>query len=125
MKVKNGYYIERLRLINNQVSVLDCDYLLNPPITTITKKDAAQSLYSYIENDLHLDISYGTKEITIETLPEQFQKIFPLEGNSAVFVSSLNYLSDTTLFQLSMSYHRPNQFKFVDFARRQKLSSEV
>lgn len=118
---KPGYYVERLRCIDNKPIVLDCDYLFNPPIINLTKAEAQNSLYAYIENKLHYTIAYGTKEITIVDLPEQFQKIFPLKNNLAVLVASQNYLSNATKFQLTLSYHEPSQFKFTDFARRQKL----
>lgn len=116
-------YVERLRLIDDMPVVLDRDYLLNPPITGITKKVAENSLYEYIEDSLGLEISYATKEFTIEPAPEQIATKLCLEPKHlVVVVRSLSFLADTTLFQLTESYHRPDKFKFNDFARRQKIS---
>lgn len=115
-------YIERLRLIDNKPVILDCDYLLNPPITTMPQNAAGDSLYDYIENKLGLKISYANKEITVEKVaPQITAKLNLTKEKLVVVVRSMSFLNDTTLFQLTESYHRPDKFKFNDFARRQKI----
>lgn len=115
-------YIERLRLIDGQPVVLDCDYLLNPPIEDLPKEVAQKSLYHYIEDELGLEISYATKEMTVEQVDDHLANTLQLDDSHlAVVVRSLSYLKDTTLFQLTESYHRPDKFKFNDFARRNKI----
>lgn len=121
-KKTEAMYIERLRLIDGEASVLDCDYLLSPPIPLFDDKKQAQSLYDYVEKDLGLEVSYATKEITVEKPAPNIADILNLsEHDDVVIVRSLSYLSDTTLFQLTESYHRPDKFKFNDFARRNKI----
>jgi GntR family trehalose operon transcriptional repressor len=39
----------------------------------------------------------------------------------AVLVFSKTYLEDTSLFQITASYHNPDEFSFNDFARRRKI----
>lgn len=116
-----GYYVERLRVINDEPAVLDCDYLFDPPIKDITEEIAQNSIYDYIENQLKLEISYATKAITVEKINNDFQELLHLDDSLAVLVASHNFLADTTLFQLTLSFHNPSKFKFVDFARRQKI----
>ena len=120
-KKQAGIYVERLRLVNEEPAVLDCDYLFTPPIDDLPKKAAEKSIYDYIENKLKLEISYATKVITVEKIDDKYQKLLQLEDNLAVLVASHNFLADTTLFQLTLSFHNPKKFKFVDFARRQKI----
>lgn len=120
-KKQAGIYVERLRTIDEEPAVLDCDYLFSPPIDHLPKKVAEESIYHYIEHDLKLDISYATKVITVEKIDEKMQKLLQLDDRLAVLIASENYLSDTTLFQLTLSFHNPSKFKFVDFARRQKI----
>ncbi|MDO4680772.1 MAG: trehalose operon repressor [Aerococcus sp.] len=117
-----GYEVERLRLIDGESYVLDQDYVLNPPITNLTADVAQGSLYAHFEEDLGLDISYATKEINVIKVPNRVHDLLKLDQELAVVVISRNYLSDTTKFQLTLSYHRPDRFRFVDFARRQRLS---
>ena len=120
-KRQPGIYVERLRVVNNEPVVLDCDYLFSPPIDELPKEAAEKSIYDYIENKLKLDISYATKVITVEKIDDKFKKLLQLDDSLAVLVASHNFLNDTTLFQLTLSFHNPSKFKFVDFARRQKI----
>ena len=116
-----GTHIERLRIIQDEPDVLDCDYLLDPPITDIPKSVAEKSIYQYLEQELGLSISYATKEITVTKVDNDIQKLLNLDNEMAVLVASRNYIEDTTKFELTLSYHRPDRFKFVDFARRKHI----
>lgn len=120
-KKQKGIYLERLRLINNEPEVLDCDYLFSPPIADLPREAAETSIYKYFENQLKLNISYATKVITVEKVSSSLRKKLKIKTQVAVLIASKNYLSDTTPFQLTLSFHDPNKFRFVDFARRQKI----
>ncbi|WP_174713945.1 trehalose operon repressor [Ligilactobacillus salitolerans] len=115
-------YLERLREVDGQAVVVDKDYLLTPPLNEIPTAAAKDSLYSYLEDQLGYEISYATKEITVEKPDEGLAHQLQLAANEmVVVVRSMTYLADTTLIQLTESYHRPDKFKFVDFARRKKI----
>lgn len=116
-----GFHLERLRLIDGQADVLDCDYLLSPPVDSLPRESAEASIYDYLENKQKLDISYATKEISVCKVDKRIQDLLQLDNDLAVLVASRNYLANTTKFQLTLSYHRPDKFKFVDFARRKKI----
>ncbi|OYR95034.1 trehalose operon repressor [Lactobacillus taiwanensis] len=116
-----GFHLERLRLIDGQADVLDCDYLLSPPVNSLPREAAETSIYDYLENKQKLDISYATKEISVCKVDKRIQDLLQLDNDLAVLVASRNYLADTTKFELTLSYHRPDKFKFVDFARRKKI----
>lgn len=115
-----GFYLERRRLIKGEAEVLDCDFLFNPPVSALPQAAAEKSVYDYLEKQLGLDISYATKVITVEKADADVQKKLDIKGD-VVLVASQNFLADTTLFQLTLSFHDPQKFKFVDFARRQKI----
>ena len=122
IKQQDNFYVERLRSINHEALVVDRDYLLNPPIKELPQSAAQNSLYDYIENQLGLEISYATKEITVEKVDNAIADLLHLTGDClVVIVRSMSFLADTSLFQLTESYHRPDKFKFSDFARRQKI----
>lgn len=121
-KKQPAFFVERLRLINQQPAVLDRDYLLSPPVSTLPKAAAADSIYAYLEGKLGLQISYATKEITVEKADPTVAKKLALPADGlVVVVRSHSYLEDTTLFQITASFHRPDKFKFIDFARRKKI----
>lgn len=116
-----GIFLERLRVIDNEPEVLDYDFLFTPPISTLPLEAAQNSIYQYIEGELGLEISYATKTITVESATKEQQEKLAIENQMVVLVASCNYLSDTMPFQLTLSFHNPAKFKFVDFARRQNI----
>lgn len=112
-------YVARLRLIGQEPIVIDEDYILKKYVPDISVEQAQKSLYSYFEHDLKLAIDYATKTITVEPASTKVAHALELSGtNLVVVVRSLTYLKDTSFFQYTISQHRPDKFKFVDFARR-------
>ena len=112
-------YVSRLRLINNEPIVVDEDYILKKYVPEISARQAQSSLYQYFEHDLGLEIDYATKTITVEPASQNvMQQLQLTDTNLVVVVRSLTYLKDTSFFQYTISQHRPDKFKFVDFAHR-------
>lgn len=109
----------RCRIIDGIPSVIDKDYLLTDIVPEITPKIAENSIYEYLEEKLHLDISYAYKEITIDEATPLDRKHLDLCGNNQVVsVKSKVFLGDASQFQFTDSRHTLSKFKFVDFARR-------
>lgn len=113
------YKVERVRQYDNEKVIYDIDYLIESIVPNVTEDIAKDSLYEYIERRLNLVISYANKEITVEPATKKDQDYLDLHGvDLVVVVKSLVYLEDTRLFQYTISRHRPDKFRFVDFARR-------
>ncbi|OPJ55403.1 trehalose operon repressor [Alkalithermobacter paradoxus] len=111
--------VVRSRKIGNKRIILDKDYIVHNFVPCLTKEICEKSIYEYIENELNLKISFAKKEITVEAATDEDKKYLDLKDYSMVaVVKSYTYLDDTSLFQYSESRHRPDKFKFVDFARR-------
>ncbi|MFD2307620.1 trehalose operon repressor [Enterococcus termitis] len=111
----------RQREIDGEVVIVDIDYLLKEIIEELPEERAADSIYDYFENDLGLAISYAQKEITVEAVTEDDQRLMDLDGDTfIVVVRSVVSLEDTRCFEYTESRHRLDKFKFVDFARRRK-----
>lgn len=90
-------------------------------VENITKEICKDSIYAYVEGELGLKIAYAKKEITVQFATEEDKKYLDLKKfDMVVVVKSYTYLDDTSLFQYTESRHRPDKFKFVDFARRKK-----
>lgn len=59
------------------------------------------------------------KEITVHMAADEDYRLLDMgRYDMVVVVKSYTYLEDSTLFQYTESRHRPDKFKFVDFARR-------
>lgn len=111
--------VTRIREIDGEKIILDKDYFNREIVPDLPEEACYDSIYAYLENELHLEISYAQKEITVVTPSEEDRELLDLDGHSnIVLIKSKVYLEDTTLFQYTESRHRPDKFKFIDFARR-------
>ncbi|WP_251550698.1 trehalose operon repressor [Neobacillus muris] len=109
----------RTREIGGEKIILDKDYLNKKFVPEITTEISEDSIYSYLENELNLTISFAKKEIVVEEPTDEDRSLLDLEGyHNVVVIKSHVYLDDASLFQYTESRHRPDKFRFVDFARR-------
>lgn len=112
-------HIIRTRKINGHVKIVDEDYFLKSVVSTIDNDVAEDSIYQYLEHDLHLIISYSNKAITFEPFSEREYLLFgKVEPAYCATVRSTVYLEDTTRFQYNISKHIATEYKFNEFSRR-------
>ncbi|TVP82461.1 MAG: trehalose operon repressor, partial [Alkalicoccus sp.] len=106
--------VYRVREIDGEKIILDKDYLKQMYVENLTEEICANSIYEYIENVLHMKISFAKKEIIVEEPTEEDREYMDLEGYSnVVVVKNYVYFDDASLFQYTESRHRPDKFKFV------------
>lgn len=111
--------VVRSRKIDGENIILDKDYLNRRHIPFLTKEICEDSIYRYIEEELKLKISFAKKEIVVEECTEEDYQYLDLKNfQHIVVVKNHVYLEDTSLFQYTVSRHRLDKFRFVDFARR-------
>ncbi|WP_163538497.1 trehalose operon repressor [Gracilibacillus sp. YIM 98692] len=109
----------RSRNLDNCRVILDKDYFVEKYVPYLTEEIAKDSIYEYIENHLGLTISFAKKEIVVEEPTDEDRSLLDLEGyHNIVVIKNYVYLEDASLFQYTESRHRPDKFRFVDFARR-------
>lgn len=121
ISAKDYYWkVKRTREIDEEKIILDKDYINSSLVPALTKEICENSIYEYFENELGLKISFAKKEIYVENLTDEDRTYLDVDGFvNIVVVKSLVYLDDTTLLQYTESRHRPDKFRFTDFARRQ------
>ncbi|MFB5663348.1 trehalose operon repressor [Alteribacillus sp. HJP-4] len=118
---KDIWKIERVREINGEKIILDKDYIIKDLLPGLTKEICENSIYEYAENTAGLIISFARKEITVEKPDSKDQELLDLNNyDSIVVVRNYVYLDNAVLFQYTESRHRPDKFRFVDFARRNR-----
>ncbi|KFN88525.1 GntR family transcriptional regulator [Streptococcus equinus JB1] len=114
--------IIRQRVVDGTASVLDIDYLDKKIVPNMTREIAEQSIYDYLENQLHLIIAYAQKEITIDQLTDRDKLLLDIGAeHHVVSVKSKVYLANKHQFQFTESRHKLEKFRFVDFATRKNL----
>lgn len=111
--------VVRTREMGGDKVILDKDFLNKKFVPTLTEEKCANSIYDYLENELGLSISFAKKEIVVVEPSTEDRDLLDLEGfHNVVVIKNFVYLEDASLFQYTESRHRPDKFRFVDFARR-------
>ncbi|WP_067839531.1 trehalose operon repressor [Amphibacillus sediminis] len=115
----NIWRVIRTRDLAGEGVILDKDFLIASCVPELTEAVCQDSIYAYLEGELGLTISFAKKEITVEEPTIEDRELLQLEGfQNIVVIKNFVYLDDATLFQYTESRHRPDRFRFVDFARR-------
>ena len=117
-----AFHILRRRNIDEQFVILDRDYILASTAPNMTREKVKSSLYSYLEDQVNLDISYAQKEITIDFANDEDKTYLDLnpKDRHVVSVRSHVYLTNNNVFQYTESRHQVDKFRFPEFSRRQK-----
>ncbi|WP_017471207.1 trehalose operon repressor [Amphibacillus jilinensis] len=111
----------RTRDLASERVILDKDYFIEGFVPMLTKSVCQGSIYAYLEGELGLKISFAKKEITVEEPTVEDRELLQLDGfDNIVVIRNFVYLDNAQLFQYTESRHRPDRFRFVDFARRHK-----
>ncbi|NFV11817.1 trehalose operon repressor [Clostridium sporogenes] len=119
LKNDEVWKVIRVREIENKKIILDKDFFNKKYVPLLTKDICKNSIYEYLENELGLKISFAKKEITVQQATDEDKSYLDFENyNMIVVVKNHIYLDDMSLFQYTESRHRPDKFKFVEFARR-------
>lgn len=117
------WHVTRIRDIGGEKVILDKDFFNETFVPLLSKSICEDSIYEYIENHLRLAIGYAVKEIIVEEVTDEDRELLDLQKfEHLVVIRSFVYLDDSSLFQYTESRHRPDKFRFVDFARRVRTS---
>lgn len=113
------YYIQRLHYLDGKALILNHNYFLKSVAHGLTKEIAEQSIYRYLEGELHVSIVNSKRIMTVEKMTQIDEKYLDLgDYNCLAVVSSHTYNSDGIMFEYTQSRHRPDYFCFQDNAVR-------
>lgn len=116
------FKLVRIREIEGEKIIIDKDYIPKKYVNELPLEEAKNSLYEYFEKKLGLKISYSKKEITVKFISDEDKTLLDLKNfEMIVVVKSYTYLEGDQLFQYTESRHRPDKFKFIDFAYRKNI----
>lgn len=113
------YRVMRVREIDGEKIILDIDYFKRSYVPRLTKEICSGSIYEYLENELKLKIGMAQKIVTVVEATRQDRMYMDLNGSNVVaVVTSITALETGEIFQLTLSRHRIDKFRFVETARR-------
>lgn len=116
------YYLQRLHYLDGKALILNHNYFLKNVAAGLTKEIAEDSIYQYLEGELHVSIITSKRIMTVEKMTQIDEKYLELgDYNCLAVVSSQTYNSDGIMFEYTQSRHRPDYFRFQDNATRRPL----
>lgn len=119
------YYLQRLHYLDDKPLILNHNYFLKSAVPGLTPEIAENSIYNYLENELHMTIVNSKRIMTVEKITEIDEKYMDLsinDYNCMAVVTSYTYNSEGVMFEYTQSRHRPDYFRFQDNAVRKNLS---
>lgn len=100
------YFVNRLRIIDGEPYTIEYSYY-NKDIKPYLSEDIdKKSKYTYITDDLKLNIGFADKVIYADKLNKQSSKLFNLEENNPDLVmDDTVFLSNGDIFEVSIAIH--------------------
>ncbi|SEO57355.1 transcriptional regulator, GntR family [Amphibacillus marinus] len=109
------YEIKRLRLADDEPIALETTYTPEKIVGHIDEKQAEQSFYTYIEEQLQLDISYGLQTIEASIANKDEMKYLKVKKDDPILLMQrTSYLNDPhqTPIEYVKSAYRADKYKF-------------
>ena len=116
-------HICRVRSVDDKPLILDVNYFLKSAVPGLTKEIAGNSIYTYLEQELKMQIVTSKRKITVEKATPQDRDLIFMDGyNCLAVVTSNTFNSDGVMFEYTQSRHQPEYFSFHDTATRKKAA---
>ena len=117
------YYVQRVHYLDGKALILNHNYFRQDLVPGLTPQIAAQSIYDYIEKELHMTIVTSKRIMTVEKMTQIDEKYLDLNDyNCLAVVTSQTYNDQGEMFEYTQSRHRPDYFRFQDNAVRRPVS---
>ncbi len=115
------FYIQRVRFLDGVPMILDINVFLKSEMPDLTPEIAVNSIYSYLENNLGMQIVTSKRRITAERATQADAKYLDLKDyDFMAVITGQTFNSNGTMFEWTQSRHRPDYFVFYDTAVRKR-----
>ncbi len=115
--LKRVWYFGR----ENTPVIFQTDYISCPLVPVLTKEISEGSMYSFLETENGLKISYARQDISCRQPSEEEIEHLKVSPSSVIIdFETRTFLEDSRMFQYSLAGCRPDHFRFRHFARRIK-----
>ena len=117
------YYIQRLHLLDGKPLILNHNYFLKSAVPGLTPEIAQNSIYEYLEKDLHMTIVNSKRIMTVEKITQIDEKYLELDVNDyncMAVITSQTFNDEGVQFEYTQTRHHPDYFRFQDVAVRKK-----
>ena len=112
-------HLERIRHFDGADLILDKSYFLAQCVSGITREIAEQSIFTYLEDVLGMQIATSNRTITMEyATTDDREALDLLDFDMLAVVENHTFNSDGVMFEVTQNRHRPDYFTFSTTAMR-------
>jgi GntR family transcriptional regulator, transcriptional regulator of bglA len=109
------YYIKRLRIVDKEPFSIEISYFKKEIVPYLNEDIASNSIYSYIIEDLKLNIGFADKVINSEKVDEASAALLHVNPlDPALIIENTVYLTNGTIFELSKSIFHYQKAKILN-----------
>lgn len=108
------YEIIRVRYADGVPIALETLFMSNDLVPKMTKEQAENSIYEYLENQLYLKINRGVQELEASVSKKEESAILGIkEGTPVLRIQRIGYLADGRPLELAQSVYRGDLYKYT------------
>ncbi|PKG22879.1 GntR family transcriptional regulator [Niallia nealsonii] len=109
------YYVKRLRIVDKEPFSIEISYFNKDIVPYLNEEIASHSIYSYLINDLKLNISFADKVINCEKIKAETAELLQVHPNDpALIIENTVCLANGTIFELSKSIFHYQKAKILN-----------
>ncbi|MCE4051502.1 MULTISPECIES: GntR family transcriptional regulator [Bacillaceae] len=109
------YYTKRIRIVNEEPFSIELSYFKKDIVPYLNKDIAIQSIYTYLIDDLRLNIGFADKVINCELMDEETAFLLNLNaGDPGLIIENTVSLTNGNIFELSKSIFHYQKAKILD-----------
>lgn len=109
------YYIKRLRVVDDEPFSIEISYFKKDIVPYLNEEIAARSIYSYLIDDLKLNIGFADKVINCEKIDEASAELLHVNSQDpALIVENTVCLTNGTIFEWSQSIFHYQKAKILN-----------
>jgi GntR family transcriptional regulator, transcriptional regulator of bglA len=109
------YYIKRLRMVDKEAFSIEISYFKKDIVPYLNEDIASKSIYSYLIEDLKLNIGFADKVINCEKIDEESATLLHVNPlDPALIIENTVCLTNGTIFELSKSLFHYQKAKILN-----------
>lgn len=109
------YYIKRLRMVDHEPFSIEISYFKKDIVPYLNEDIASSSIYSFLIEDLKLNIGFADKVINCEKIDEASAKLLHVNADDpALIIENTVCLTNGTIFELSQSIFHYQKAKILN-----------
>ena len=113
----NVYYVKRLRILDGHTFSMEYSYYNKDIVPYLNEDIAKASIYTYITEDLKLNIGFADKVIYADKMDKESSELLGLEmSDPALVIENTGFLNNGDIFEVSKVIHNYKYVKLLKLA---------